>query len=82
MTRQYLSSILKEGKYTKNALIVLHKREKNEKHDFDFKETEVLCHDNNHYKLTVKEKLHIKTDQNSVNDKGDKKHQEVRFIII
>lgn len=71
MTTQYLSNRINGHKYTKNASTALHKHEKSEKHQFDFKETKIVCQDSNYHKLTIKEMIHIKTEKNAVNDKKD-----------
>lgn len=71
MTTQYLENRINGHKYTKNASTALHKHEKNNNHNFDFKNTKILDSDSNYSKLTVKEMIAIKKETNAVNDKQD-----------
>lgn len=56
MTTQYFNVGLNRYKYTKSPQ---HKHEKNEKHQFDFNSTKILIRDDNCYKFSIKEIVHI-----------------------
>lgn len=71
MTTQHLNNRLNGHKYQKNASTALHKHENETKHIFNFADTQILDHDKNYHKLIFKEMIHIKKEQNCVNNKKD-----------
>jgi len=74
MTTQYLENRINGHKYTRNASTALHKHEQTANHEFDFKNTKILDTDKNYHKLIVKEMIHIKKEENALNDKKDIKN--------
>lgn len=71
-TTQYLQERLKAHKYAKTANTALNKHKSTTGHDFDYNKATILDTEQNTFKRTILEMIHIKSDQaHAVNSKTE-----------